>query len=89
MTKNKKNNSSKTIVEGSQLRISIQRLQTFLNHFPLLVHFPIWKRTTKEGQKSFRKSQIGKELNQGREKRRENSRNHQKNSQMNSKTMWI
>ena len=28
MTKNKKNNSSKTTVEGSQLRISIQRLQT-------------------------------------------------------------
>ena len=47
------------------------------------------KKTTKEGQKSLRKSLIGRELNQRREKRRENSINRTKNTQMNSKTMWI
>ena len=53
MTKNKKNNSSKTIVEGSQLRISIQRLQTSLNHFTTARSFSDLKKNNERRSEIF------------------------------------
>ena len=70
MTKNKKNNSSKTILEGLQLRISIQRLQTFVNHFPPARSFSDFKKNNERRSEIFQEISNRKRTESQKRKRK-------------------